>query len=309
MTALTSLPMPSVPEAERSTRERVARSILEHGPSTAGQLAERLDLTPAAVRRHLAVLEESGDLTSEEERVYGSRGRGRPAKVFLLTDAGRSHFPSAYDELALQALRQLKAVGGVSAIELFAEERVADVVGSYRAIVAATEAAGETLDAPEALARALDAAGYVATTHPSRAGEQLCQHHCPVAHVAYEFPELCAAETDVFSRLLGVHLQRLATIADGNGVCTTHIPDAVTAPRRLVLEAARLEPARVEAARVEAIASDSRTVEAHAARRTATETPRYRTAPGQDEVLSAPALTVVTASAARTTTDATHQEG
>ena len=266
-------PLPSVREAERSTRERVARSILEHGPSTASQLAERLDLTPAAVRRHLAVLEESGELTSQEERVYGTRGRGRPAKVFLLTDAGRGHFPSAYDELALQALRQLKAVGGESAIERFAEERVADVVRSYRAIVAATESAGETLDAPEALARALDAAGYVATTQPSRAGEQLCQHHCPVAHVAYEFPELCAAETDVFSRLLGVHLQRLATIADGNGVCTTHIPDT------------------------------------HASHRTATDAPRHRTVPGEDVVRSAPTLTVVTASAARTTTDATHQEG
>lgn len=297
VTVVTPLPTPSVREAERSTRERVARSILEHGPSTASQLAERLDLTPAAVRRHLAVLEESGELTSQEERVYGSRGRGRPAKVFLLTDAGRGHFPSAYDELALQALRQLKAVGGESAIERFAEERVADVVRSYRAIVAATEAAGETLDAPEALARALDAAGYVATTQPSRAGEQLCQHHCPVAHVAYEFPELCAAETDVFSRLLGVHLQRLATIADGNGVCTTHIPDAVTTPRRRVMEAAR----------VEAVASDSRTVEP-SAHRTATDAPRHRPGPGEDVVRSAPALIVVTASAARTTTDATHQE-
>ncbi|SDB87853.1 Predicted transcriptional regulator, ArsR family [Raineyella antarctica] len=252
-------------EAERTTREWVARSILEHGPSTASQLAERLDLTPAAVRRHLAVLEESGDLRSEEERIYGSRGRGRPAKVFLLTDAGRAHFPSTYDTLAIQALRQLKAVGGEPAIEQFAEERIADVVGAYRAAVVAAEDAGAEVDPPEALAVALNAAGYVATTQPSRTGEQLCQHHCPVAHVAIEFPELCAAETKVFSRLLGVHVQRLATIADGNGVCTTHIPDAVTTATR---------------PRTGAVASHSR----------------------------AP-LTVVTAPAARTTPDATHQEG
>jgi len=56
------------------------------------------------------------------------------------------------------------------------------------------------------------------------AGEQLCQHHCPVAHVAEQFPQLCEAETEVFSRLLGKHVQRLATIAHGDGVCTTHIP-------------------------------------------------------------------------------------
>ena len=33
------------------------------------------------------------------------------------------------------------------------------------------------------------------------------------------------AETEVFARLLGTHVQRLATIAHGDGVCTTYIPD------------------------------------------------------------------------------------
>jgi predicted ArsR family transcriptional regulator len=45
-----------------------------------------------------------------------------------------------------------------------------------------------------------------------------------VAHVAEQFPQLCEAETEVFARLLGRHVQRLATIAHGDGVCTTHIP-------------------------------------------------------------------------------------
>ena len=79
----------------------------------------------------------------------------------------------------------------------------------------------------EALAKALSADGYAATArsapHPQR-GEQLCQHHCPVAHAAEQFPQLCEAETEVFSRLLGTHVQRLATIAHGDGVCTTFIP-------------------------------------------------------------------------------------
>ena len=55
-------------------------------------------------------------------------------------------------------------------------------------------------------------------------GEEVCQHHCPIAHVASEFPELCEAETAAFSEILGTHVQRLATIAHGDGVCTTFIP-------------------------------------------------------------------------------------
>jgi hypothetical protein len=41
-----------------------------------------------------------------------------------------------------------------------------------------------------------------------------------------EFPQLCEAETEAFARLLGTPVQRLATIAHGDGICTTH----VTAP-------------------------------------------------------------------------------
>jgi predicted ArsR family transcriptional regulator len=43
--------------------------------------------------------------------------------------------------------------------------------------------------------------------------------------VAAEFPELCEAETEAFGRLLGTPVQRLATIARGDGVCTTHVTD------------------------------------------------------------------------------------
>jgi predicted ArsR family transcriptional regulator len=59
-------------------------------------------------------------------------------------------------------------------------------------------------------------------------GEELCQHHCPIAHVAAEFPQLCEAETEALSKVLGTHVQRLATIAHGDGVCTTFIPKAHT---------------------------------------------------------------------------------
>ena len=41
-----------------------------------------------------------------------------------------------------------------------------------------------------------------------------------------EFPQLCEAETEAFARLLGTPVQRLATIAHGDGICTTHVTAA-----------------------------------------------------------------------------------
>jgi predicted ArsR family transcriptional regulator len=221
--------VPQSVETDASTRHRVASSILEHGPSTAAELAERLGLTPAAIRRHLDVLLAAGQLQARERRIYGARGRGRPAKVFVLTDAGRSVFYTAYDDMAIDALEFLATSAGPEAVTGFAKARMAEDEKRYRERIAKAEPG---LTATQALAGALTEDGYVASTLPSGFGEQLCQHHCPVAHVAERFPTICEVETAAFSRLLGVHVQRLATIAHGDGVCTTHVPHVSPPSRR-----------------------------------------------------------------------------
>jgi predicted ArsR family transcriptional regulator len=223
--AATGVAGSSAADADASTRQRVKSSILEHGPSTAAQLATRLGLTPAGIRRHLDVLLATGHVQAREQRVYGARGRGRPARVFALTDAGRATFYSAYDDLANAALEFLSETAGPDAVTRFAQARIAAVEDRYRDNIA-NAAPGAT--PAEALAAALTEDGYVASTLPSAIGEQLCQHHCPIAHIAEQFPQLCEVETEMFSRVLGVHVQRLATIAHGDGVCTTHIPHTTT---------------------------------------------------------------------------------
>ncbi|MFB7668812.1 helix-turn-helix transcriptional regulator [Kitasatospora sp. NPDC056138] len=220
-------------DGHRATRDRVARSILDHGPSSAADLASRLQLTTAAVRRHLDGLLATGLVESREQRVYGSRGRGRPAKVFALTESGRDAFYQAYDQLAADALRWISdAVGGgkagEEAVAAFARARFGRQGQKYLTVLGQARPEERT----EALAQALSADGYAATVRrvppaaaaKAPAGAQLCQHHCPVAHIAEQFPQLCEAETEVFSQLLGTHVQRLATIAHGDGVCTTYVP-------------------------------------------------------------------------------------
>lgn len=213
-------PQEELATGERSTRNRVARSILDHGPSTVADLAKRLGLTQAAVRRHLDALAHENVVEPREQRVYGARTRGRPAKVFALTDCGRDAFDQSYDKLAADALRWITEHHGEEAVVAFARARITAQAETYRQAIDAAPPERRT----EALAKALTSDGYAATARSAPVGEQLCQHHCPVAHVAEQFPQLCEAETEIFSELLGTHVQRLATIAHGDGVCTTFIP-------------------------------------------------------------------------------------
>jgi predicted ArsR family transcriptional regulator len=216
------------------TRTAVARLVLERGPQSAAALAGELGLSAAAIRRHLDALVADGTLVEREPRPSARRGRGRPARTYALTDAGRTAFPHAYDDLASTALRYLRQTGGDAAVAAFAEHRAAELAGR---LTAAVDPAATVPERAAAVAAGLTGDGYASTTAVvdgagTAQGVQICQHHCPVAHVAAEFPQLCEAETRALEQVLGTYVQRLATIAHGDGVCTTHVPIPTVGPSR-----------------------------------------------------------------------------
>lgn len=205
------------------TRRRVAELLLENGGATARDLSQAIGITAVAIRKHLDALVSEGLVYHSEPASAGrGRGRGRPARTYQLTDAARDTFGHHYDDLATQALRWIKDHGGPAAVTAFATAQVSEL--EERCRTAMDDASNTPMAKATALAEALSNEGYAATTTAIANGGQLCQHHCPVAHAAAEFPQLCEAETRVISRLVGNHVQRLATIANGDGVCTTYIP-------------------------------------------------------------------------------------
>ena len=142
------------PSTDGRTRDRVRTLLLDLGPSTATTLAERTGLTVAAVRRHLDALVADGIVTTRTPRLREVK-RGRPARLYALTEAGHAAGPSAYDDLATSALRFM----GTEAVEAFAQTRAADLEARFAAVARSAK------DRPAALAEALSADGYAATIH------------------------------------------------------------------------------------------------------------------------------------------------
>lgn len=217
--------------AQRSTdgqtRRRIMSCMLRSGPSTAADLADKVGLSPAGVRRHIdklldSELVEACDAPAQSPA--GKPARGRPAQHYRLTDSGRDRFGNGYDELALAAFAEVEELGGREAVKRLARKRAERMLGfagdvdkrKTRGAQDVTEAAGHVADA-------FAAHGYAAETNHVGSGLQLCQHHCPVHAVAAEYPEICEAEHELIAELVGSTVAPLALIANGDGVCTTHI--------------------------------------------------------------------------------------
>lgn len=211
------------------TRQKVLRYVLDHGPVSASGVARALNLTAAAIRRHLDALSEDGYV--EVRELAGARsGRGRPARHYVVTSQGHSSISNAYDELAVRALDFIEESGGEEAVEAFAHSRIDELRAALKARLG--DRKGSVAQRSRDLAAGLSAEGYASSASPVAVGTpleamQLCQGHCPIQHVAERFPQFCEAELDMFAEVLGVDVRRLSTLAAGGHVCTTHIPTSV----------------------------------------------------------------------------------
>jgi len=218
------------------TRRSVVGLLLEAGPITAAEIGRRLGISAAGVRRHLDALVDDGDAESGPAAAWQHAGRGRPAKRYRLTAAGRGKLEHTYDDLASAAMRQLREIGGEEAVRTFARRRIDAILDGVAPVTPGDDGVlkdGALEDAAQRVAEALTGAGYATTTtrvEGPATGIQICQHHCPVSHVAEEFPELCEAEQQAISELLGTHVQQLASIANGDCACTTNIPLSLPLP-------------------------------------------------------------------------------
>jgi len=221
-------PRAGLGSVESRTRDEVRRAVGSKGPITARAIADDLELTPAAVRRHLDALAADEAIVEHELAAAGARrGRGRPARSYVLTDRGQAQLANSYEDIATAALAYLAERAGDEAVTDFSRDQMASLADRLRP--ALTEADDNLTAQTEALAQALSVEGFAGSVRPvgqgtGFAGLQLCQGHCPVQHIAASFPQMCDAETDAISDLLGVHVQRLATLAGGAHVCTTFIP-------------------------------------------------------------------------------------
>ena len=189
------------PGPEGQTRQRIMSLLLHHGTMSASELSKELKLSAAGVRRHVDNLVSDG--LAEEAPATGGAPRGRGLALEALRDAGG---PNAVIHFAHQRMSDILREAGL-------DDEVSDLTDPDDVEAMVTK-----------VADALSKHGYAATVDKAGGGIQICRHHCPIQGVAEHFPEMCAAEHQAVREVLGHHTQPLATIVDGNGVCTTHIP-------------------------------------------------------------------------------------
>ncbi len=206
---------PQVPSGHRGTRAAVLLHLKQAGVATAATLGEALNCSLNAIRHHLKELEREGAVVHER----ALHGVGAPAHAYRLTAAGHALFPDRYASTVVHLLEQLVKLQGREAAIATLQQHYGGL--GLRLCRETAQLAPEQRG--EHIARALDAAGFMATWRADGSGGLLAEHNCPHRLVAERFPEVCAAEEAFLSEAFGTAIERRSRITDGCGTCSYHV--------------------------------------------------------------------------------------
>lgn len=192
----------NVKKDRRSTRSALLSELKVTGPDSADSLAKKFDLTSMAVRQHLYVLEEEGDVV----HVSVKQPVGRPKKMWGLTEKANSHFADNHATLAVELIDTVRRTFGDEGLSRLIEQRSADQKRQY------TDEIGDLSDLAgklEILAGIRSREGYMAAVCAAdRPSEYLfVENHCPICEAAKACTNLCASELEVFKSVLGANVE------------------------------------------------------------------------------------------------------
>ena len=211
------------------TRSRILRLIKQDGPQEAAELARQFGITDMAVRQHLYALEEQGDITHDTV----ARPKGRPAKIWQLTDQAQTHFPNSHAEFSTGLIASIEDVFGQQGMEKLLDVRLQTQVANYGPQIPATAPLRNKL---EKLADLRTREGYMADILKGKDKDAFLfvENNCPVCEAAQVCSGICARELDLFREVLGqdIIVTRTEHIIEGARRCAYEISTRAEGPLR-----------------------------------------------------------------------------
>lgn len=205
---------------KEKTRSRILMLLKKDGPQEAADLAKTFGVTDMAVRQHLYALEEQGDICN----CPAPRPKGRPAKLWQLTEQANAHFPNTHAEFSTGLISSIEEVFGKQGMEKLLDVRFRDQVAEYGGQISASSPLKDKL---ETLVAIRSREGYMADILAGSGQDDFLfvENNCPVCEAAKSCSGICARELDLFKAVLGkdVEVKRSEHIIQGARRCAYEI--------------------------------------------------------------------------------------
>lgn len=200
-----------------ASTDKILFLLKSHGPQSAAALGEQLQMTSMGARQHLIALESDGWVGFSDE----ARGRGRPVRLWHLTEQAWQRFPDTHSELTLQLIDNIQQLFGEVGMERLIQQREQQQLGRYQAQLTQPALADRLATLKEQRTQE----GYMADMRQEEDGSWLLwESHCPICAAARACRGFCRSELEMFRQLLApARVEREQYLLDGDHRCLYRI--------------------------------------------------------------------------------------
>lgn len=191
-----------------NTKQDILQLLLKQEQASAQELAERLGVTPQAIRRHLKDLDDEGLIGYHSVQV----GMGRPQHLYQLSSAGRERLRlvlsdragKGQDEFALGLLDTLAETVGKEQMQSILRKQWQRKAIEYQQQLGN----GSLTERVAGLVKLRQAEGYMAECYPASEGTGtvesgegfiFTEYNCAISQIAQSFPGVCDHELEMFA--------------------------------------------------------------------------------------------------------------
>lgn len=200
-----------------NTKEQILALLKKNGSMTIMELANELNITEMAVRRHIQTLEREKLVCSDMKK----QTMGRPSKVYQLAEQGEDFFPKKYKEFSLELLRGLLEAGQEELLKDILQKWKSRQLEQYK-----HELKNEDLQGRLARLLAIqERDGYMPQIEHKQEETHFKELNCPYVDLAKEFPQICQMEIEFIREFLGLQsIDVEASMSEGHSCCHYVIP-------------------------------------------------------------------------------------
>lgn len=200
-----------------NTRGEILGEIKKSGEISIPELTKKLNIVTNAVRGHMVLLEKENLVTYKWVR----QKRGRPLKIYKLSEDAEAHFPKKYDSLLNEIIKEISLIEG--------PERLQQILTSMskrwaNEIKAKLRLSGISFD--ETLSRYVDYLndqGYLASLQKNNHGYNILNYNCIYRNAARKNREICSIGPAILRELIDAKVSVITTIFDGSPCCIVDI--------------------------------------------------------------------------------------
>lgn len=195
------------------TRREILSEIKKSGEISIPELTKKLNIVTNAVRGHMVLLEKENLVAYKWFR----QKRGRPLKIYKLSEDAEAHFPKKYDYFLNELIKEIIQLEGVEKFQQILKsmsKRWADEIKSKLNLTG--------LPFDETLNRYisyLNDQGYLASLQRSNHGYTILNYNCIYRNTARNYKELCGIVPAILKELIDAKVSLITTIHDGSPCC------------------------------------------------------------------------------------------